>query len=269
MIAYKEDIIKNYVFNYLKNIEINKIEHHVCKKILEYIKNSPQYQIFLKCIIHKDVQIYTDKLTYLFNKNFYSSFIDPFSIQRKNDWENINFFWNTSIFKDTDKIFYVLIDVGNFKKINDNLSYKTGDYFLKVFAYFLIKENIEFIIRNGGDEFVLIVYSKEKVFSLLKKFKDISFIKNLNYNVYKMYLIIKKTMDTEEEKKLITNEHTIIYIGAGYQEINLNKIRKYIKNKNSKAYKQYINHIELSAAENMKKYKKNLQKNINIISYRD
>jgi len=265
MLEYKNDIIKNYVFNCLKYIEINQIECSSCKKILESIKDLPQYQLLLKCIIHKEVKIYTDALTNLFNKNFYSNFILPFSLQRKSDWKNIENFWNVPIFKDEDRAFFILVDIGNFKKINDNFSYKTGDHFLKTFGYFLIKEDVKFAIRNGGDEFILIIPSRRKTISLLRKFEDVSFIKNLNYNICKMHILLER----QTQSIPLSNEHNIVYVGAGFQEINLNKIRKYIKTKNARAYEQYMNHIESKAARYMKKNKQKIKRNINIISYRD
>jgi hypothetical protein len=67
----------------------------------------------------------------------------------------------------------------------------------------------------------------------------------------------------------LSDEHNIVYVGAGFQEINLNKIRKYIKTKNARAYRQYMSYIESEAAEYMKKNKQKIKRNINIISYRD
>ena len=59
---------------------------------------------------------------------------------------------------------FLLIDIDNFKKVNDQFGYKKGDYVLKLvalnFKKFFRKKDI--ICRYGGDEFLIIIENINK-----------------------------------------------------------------------------------------------------------
>ncbi|MDA3899198.1 MAG: sensor domain-containing diguanylate cyclase [Spirochaetes bacterium] len=69
----------------------------------------------------------------------------------------------------------VLMDLNNFKEINDNLGHSAGDSALQHFAsvYLSLKRNADLFCRYGGDEFVALFYNSnltgvENYFSLLE-----------------------------------------------------------------------------------------------------
>lgn len=58
-----------------------------------------------------------------------------------------------------DKISILIIDIDDFKSINDNLGHGQGDILLKEFS-FLLKDNIrsdDYMVRYGGEEFIIIL----------------------------------------------------------------------------------------------------------------
>ncbi|MDY4692917.1 MAG: diguanylate cyclase [Blautia sp.] len=68
-----------------------------------------------------------------------------------------------SLENDTGGLTVIMIDVDNFKKINDSLGHGTGDEVLKKFAEILKKVfAADFLIRYGGDEFLVITRLDEK-----------------------------------------------------------------------------------------------------------
>ncbi len=66
-----------------------------------------------------------------------------------------------------NNIYLIMLDVNNFKKINDNYGHKVGDEYLKAAGRIL--NNIENkyeelkIYRYGGDEFIVLAYNKNKI----------------------------------------------------------------------------------------------------------
>ncbi len=85
-----------------------------------------------------------DSLTGVFNRNFFQIAIS----REKMRAERYN-----------SRIGFLIVDIDNFKQINDLYGHQTGDRILKEVAIFLgnsIRET-DFLIRYGGDEFLLIL----------------------------------------------------------------------------------------------------------------
>jgi diguanylate cyclase (GGDEF)-like protein len=108
----------------------------------------------------------------------------------------------------------ILIDLDNFKELNDTLGHQFGDKILKEFAD-ILKENTrstDYVIRLGGDEFA-IVTDTENPEQLVNRIRNIS-IKKLqldfsygisnNFNFDKAYSVADKRLYTmkNEKKKL-------------------------------------------------------------------
>ncbi len=109
-----------------------------------------------------------DKLTGVFNRN---------------GFENLT--------KNNHCKYFLIIDLDNFKYINDTFGHKKGDYILKEFSWLLKKYFKNDIIgRWGGDEFL--------VCSSKKKQQIIEIIKIINNNLQK----IQKEFDDKLTKKL-------------------------------------------------------------------
>ncbi|MCD4847646.1 MAG: diguanylate cyclase [Candidatus Aegiribacteria sp.] len=85
-----------------------------------------------------------DSLTGVFNRNFFQIAISREKLRA----ERYN-----------SRIGFLIVDIDNFKQINDLYGHQTGDRILKEVAAFLgncIRET-DFLIRYGGDEFLLIL----------------------------------------------------------------------------------------------------------------
>jgi diguanylate cyclase (GGDEF)-like protein len=85
-----------------------------------------------------------DSLTGVFNRNFFQIAISREKLRA----ERYN-----------SRIGFLIVDIDNFKQINDLYGHQTGDRILKEVATFLsnsIRET-DFLIRYGGDEFLLIL----------------------------------------------------------------------------------------------------------------
>jgi len=72
-------------------------------------------------------------------------------------------YWNTHLRSNSEKYGVVMIDVDDFKKINDELGHLVGDEILGTVAS-ILEESIrrtDYLVRYGGDEFVLLLPSME------------------------------------------------------------------------------------------------------------
>lgn len=97
---------------------------------------------------------YIDHLCGIFNRRYYNDYIRAYCNSDKK---------NTGITG-------VLIDMDNFKPINDTLGHSVGDQALIVFSSVLRQKvrNVGFAVRYGGDEFILITeQSKETAIQLI------------------------------------------------------------------------------------------------------
>ena len=85
---------------------------------------------------------YIDQLCGVYNRRYYIDYIRSFCNSSKKD----------------DFITGILIDMDNFKQINDKYGHYAGDKALKLFGSVLRKQmsNVGFAVRYGGDEFILI-----------------------------------------------------------------------------------------------------------------
>jgi len=116
---------------------------------------------------------YYDSLTKILNRRGFYEKIKELGILKKNK------------FKEKRKINHalILIDVDNFKQINDNYDYKTGDKILKSVAQKL-KRNFreeDIVCRWGGDEFLIIMHEvSEKIVN--EKIKNLEDEKLSKYN---------------------------------------------------------------------------------------
>lgn len=104
-------------------------------------------------------------------------FIDPLT-----ELYNIRFLWNRlskELKNNNTPLSFIIIDLDNFKSINDTFGHDVGDTVIKQFAQILKKQAKQIfvrcdVIRYGGDEFILLVtgYSKEETLKLVKLLKE-------------------------------------------------------------------------------------------------
>ena len=86
--------------------------------------------------------VYIDQLCGVYNRRYYNDYVRSFCNSRKKD----------------DFLVGILMDMDNFKQINDNYGHYAGDKALQLFGSVLRKQISDngFAARYGGDEFILI-----------------------------------------------------------------------------------------------------------------
>lgn len=112
----------------------------IIKNITEERKKENNYQ----------KRIYTDTLTELYNRNFYEERADEI-------------FMDSDIYE--DDLSMIIIDIDNFKTINDDRGHHFGDRVLQEISK-IIKRNIrkkDYPIRVGGDEIVLLLNATSEI----------------------------------------------------------------------------------------------------------
>lgn len=126
-----------------------------CKVYKKSIQSSPLAEINEKLLIiihelyHKQSQLNqwatTDFLTGLYNRRYFDLFIQSeIEKVKRNDYQ----------------LYVTLIDINDFKMINDQFGHLTGDNILKECAKILTKvtRKSDLLIRYGGDEFLVVCY---------------------------------------------------------------------------------------------------------------
>lgn len=123
-------------------IEVFPIKHDKVNELYIYYQN----------IDEVNKKIYKDILTGLYNRNFYEEKI-------------------SKIYNNLENISIILLDIDNFKSLNDTNGHIVGDEILKTLSK-IIKERIcseNYAIRMGGDEFlILIKKGKEEALDFAK-----------------------------------------------------------------------------------------------------
>lgn len=90
----------------------------------------------------------TDSLTRLFNRRYFD---EAYAVE-----------WNRSL-RNKSPISVILIDIDDFKTINDQYGHLAGDDYLRAFAGMIrsvFKRNIDLISRYGGEEFIVLMPEK-------------------------------------------------------------------------------------------------------------
>ena len=121
---------------------------------------------FIMFLLFQDDQITNDMLTGLNNRHAFDSYI----IDKLHTYENGSHGGN--------RLYLVLMDINNFKRINDNYGHIEGDKALKTVATALKRvggnySSALFISRFGGDEFAAVYESpsEKRVITLCKEIK--------------------------------------------------------------------------------------------------
>jgi len=139
-----------------------KIQIQLLKNLLEEITNKYDEFIAEQEKELKEIELESNKepLTRLYNRKFLFDYINRVWI-KENRREDFSFA-------------LVFIDLDNFKPINDNFGHEEGDKVLKEVAN-ILKESFrksDFIIRFGGDEFIVLINLQNNHISNIKKIID-------------------------------------------------------------------------------------------------
>lgn len=115
--------------------------------------------------------------------------------------------WNKSYRKDDENYSLVMIDVDDFKKINDVFGHAVGDLVLKGIAECIMKNSREtdIVVRFGGDEFLLILpcSSIDEAKKLMVRVeKHIASIEGISVPIFISYGISSFTKEEAYEKAI-------------------------------------------------------------------
>lgn len=119
-----------------------------------------EFYIYYQNIDEVNKKVYSDLLTGLYNRNFYEEKI-------------------SKLYKNFDILSLILLDIDNFKSLNDAQGHIEGDKILKELSK-IIRDNVtsgSYGIRMGGDEFLILVKdNRDKALdiakNILKSFKS-------------------------------------------------------------------------------------------------
>ena len=139
-------LLENGIITRDKNGEVNRVigTHREITNLKQNIKRI------------KDLKVY-DQLTKLYNKKALE-----LDLKKMLSKDNHN------------SIAIILIDLDDFKYINDQYGHHIGDEILKIIANRMMQNNIaDYISRFGGDEFVLVLNKVEK---LMEKIYEINYL---------------------------------------------------------------------------------------------
>ena len=136
---------------------------------------------------------YVDQLCRVYNRRYYNDYISSFCNSSKKD----------------DFIVGILIDMDDFKQINDKYGHNTGDKALQLFSSILRKQinKVGFAVRYGGDEFILIVNkpvtaAETVVASIVNEINSINETGKNEFNLSFSYGIAKMNSDGKMDEFL-------------------------------------------------------------------
>lgn len=145
------EIINNFPINQLGEHSLRRLNHLELQLRLN-ISETENIQLKEASVQQKDTvaklqqDVFHDSLTKLFNRRWFeTTFIQE-------------------IKSTTDEYQFLIIDIDNFKSINDEYSHLTGDVILKIVGK-ILQNTIgpdNYAIRYGGEEFVIIVMSNDR-----------------------------------------------------------------------------------------------------------
>ena len=138
---------------------------------------------------------YMDQLCGVYNRRYYNDYIRSFCNSRKKD----------------DFLVGILIDMDNFKQINDKYGHYAGDKALQLFGSVLRKQitDIGFAVRYGGDEFILITKQSEAtadavVANIVKEIDEINATGKNEFHLSFSYGIANMNSDSNMDEFLRT-----------------------------------------------------------------
>ncbi len=127
----KDDTITGFVFLY--NLTQNTNDMSLLSIVTAFLIN---HIIKNELVQNLEFLSYTDKLTGLYNRNYYMNFVDNLRKTPKHP------------------IGIIFADVNGLKRANDNFGHELGDTLIQWCGNFFRKLGGEFVFRIGGDEFI-------------------------------------------------------------------------------------------------------------------
>ncbi|OYP35126.1 hypothetical protein CG709_06170, partial [Lachnotalea glycerini] len=125
-----------------------------------------------------ELEAKTDKLTGLYNRNYFDKVILPQVYEYEQDRKNISLF---------------MLDIDHFKNINDTLGHNVGDILLSELANIITSSvrKQDCIIRWGGEEFIIVMFETniydaavlaEKTREIIENY-DFEYVKHITVSI--------------------------------------------------------------------------------------
>lgn len=164
----EEELMGKWFQTFKCRIEVEETKEIGVLGVVRDISSQKKRELELKDLA------YLDLLTGLFNRNFYESKI--YEIMKENKRKVCS---------------VLLIDVDNFKEINDSLGHEVGDRCLKNIAEIVLRNTRkeDYPIRIGGDELFVITFSNENPTNIIGK-RILEEIRELEYSGKKVSVSI-------------------------------------------------------------------------------
>ncbi len=191
-IRKQEGKITNEAKENLKNLRLEEFKE-IANLILNLIKQVSKLNKRLQRLA------VTDPLTNLFNRNFFNLFIHKLM----SDWKRRHYPLSVAI-----------LDIDNFKQINDAFGHEKGDEVLRTLGY-IIKSTIrnsDFAIRYGGEEFLIIFphTTKKEALKSLERIKER--FSNTRFGIDRKVTFSAGIADYPSDVKNLTNLDILIRI---------------------------------------------------------
>lgn len=138
----KEGVVEEYLGGLVDDIIRSPVKKLELRTRIKSLLNTRRFSLRLKEKMKQ--KTLRDPLTGLYNRRFFENVIEK-EAERAARYKH--------------PIAFCMMDINNFKEVNDKYSHLTGDEILKEISQ-LLQENIrdsDFLVRYGGDEFMLIM----------------------------------------------------------------------------------------------------------------
>jgi len=142
-------------------------------------------------------------------------------------------------YHDAQSITYILVDLDNFKIVNDTLGHEKGDELLiniASLALSFFEEHHGRVIRYGGDEFIIILEKDYKdSLELLREFRDVflrnSFLPSITVDITASFAIANFPEHADSLDSLLNKADRALYLA---KESGRNQIRSFAEISNIK-----------------------------------
>ena len=225
-----------FLTEYVKE-EIQKIHnqvHKLAEEIFYHLQNEEYYQILLKYsyFLKKSEFLVLIIMSQIAEYEMKESIIDPMTktLNRKNLEKILTNTIETSYYS-RQPVTIAMLDIDNFKKINDVYGHQCGDEILKKVAN-IIKKNIrssDFLFRYGGEEFLIILTGadEEDGYKVAEKIRKK--IEETNFNLKGKNIKITVSIGLNTIK--VNRKKVNLFNFVEKADINLYRAKKEGKNK--------------------------------------
>lgn len=211
VIIFQTFLIIGLITNYRKRI--------IAEKELKFMNESLETQVYERT---SDLEIAKVRLEEMNKQLKHTSRIDPLTKLYNRNYMNKCLYDAKKVFKETGEVFTVMmIDIDDFKQINDNYGHAVGDEILIMVANCLAENVREYdvVSRWGGEEFLLLFLMLDEEKSLIRAELIRKKVEQARYNYNEIDLSVTVTIGVattgqkETIDELINRADSALYKG--------------------------------------------------------